>query len=252
MYLNIQGLNIYYEKYGNRNQVLLILPGWGETRKTFASLIDFLKDYFTIYILDYPGFGNSTFNKTLTIYDYKDIIKEFIIKLQLNNSIVIAHSFGGRIVSLLNNHINFKKIILIDVAGLKEHNLKLFIKTKLYKLLKYLKYLLPKNLKKKYLNYLFNKFASYDYKILDNKLIETFKNVIKPNLKKYYQKINTNTLIIWGESDSITPINMGYKLNKLIKTSYLIKLKYLHHFPYLENPYLVSNIIYNYLKKDII
>jgi len=253
MYLKIHNLNIYYEKYGNSKNTILILPGWGDTRKTFSYLIDYLKNYFTIYILDYPGFGNSNFLDTLDIYEYSDIINEFVTLLHLENSILIGHSFGGRIISLLTTKYNilYKKIILINVAGLKEHNIKLFFKTIIYKILKKIKYLLPNKLKIKYQNYLFHKFASNDYKNLDKNLYKTFQNVVKVNLKPYYKKINIDTLILWGEKDTITPISMAYKLKKLIKNSYLIKLSFLHHFPYLENPYLVSQIIYNYLKKDI-
>ena len=124
MYLKIQESNIYYEKYGNKKQTILILPGWGDNRKTFSYLINYLKNYFTVYILDYPGFGNSTLNKTLTIFDYANIINEFVIKLNLESSILIGHSFGGRIISILttNYKTKYKKIILINVAGLKEHS----------------------------------------------------------------------------------------------------------------------------------
>lgn len=254
MYLKIQSINIYYEKHGNKGQTILILPGWGDNRKTYSYLINYLKNYFTIYILDYPGFGNSTFNKTLDIFDYTEIIKEFIIKLHLDNTILIGHSFGGRTISILTTkyNFNFKKIILMNVAGLKEYNFKVYIKIFIYKILKKIKYLLPNKLKIKYQNYLFKKFSSNDYKVLPPNLYKTFQNIIKVNLKKYYKQIKNDTLIIWGVNDSITPIKMGYKLNKIIKNSYLIKLNNLHHFPYLENPYLVSNIIYHYLKKDII
>ena len=253
MYLKIHNLDIYYEKYGTGKNTILILPGWGDTRRTFDYLIDYLKNYFTIYILDYPGFGKSTFKDSLNIYEYSDIINEFVNKLNLENSILIGHSFGGRIISLLTTKYNipYKKIILINVAGLKEHSIKLFFKTIIYKLLKKLKYLLPNKLKIKYQQYLFNKFASSDYKNLNKDLYKTFQNVVKVNLKQYYKKITIDTLILWGDQDTITPINMAYKLNKLIKNSYLIKLSNLHHFPFLENPYLVSQIIYNYLKKDI-
>lgn len=253
MYLKIHNLNIYYEKYGNSKNTILILPGWGDTRKTFNYLINYLKNYFTVYILDYPGFGKSEFIDSLNIYEYSDIINEFVIKQNLENSILIGHSFGGRIISLLttNYKVNYKKIILINVAGLKEYNIILFFKTMIYKLLKKIKYLLPNKIKIKYQQYLFNKFASTDYKNLNKDLYQTFQNIIKVNLKPYYKKINIDTLILWGCKDTITPINMAYKLNKIIKNSYLIKLDNLYHFPFLENPYLVFQIIYNYLKKDI-
>jgi pimeloyl-ACP methyl ester carboxylesterase len=71
--------SIYYQKYGNKKQVILILPGWGNTRETFNNIINYFKENYTIYILDYPGFGKSkTINKELTIYDYASLINEFI------------------------------------------------------------------------------------------------------------------------------------------------------------------------------
>ena len=153
MYIKLDDINLYYEKYGNKKQEIIILPGWGDNRKTFYYLINYLKDYFTIYIIDYPGFGNSKFpDKDLTIYDYKEFIIKFIKKLKIKNPIIIAHSFGGRITSLLVKEIKVKKLLLISVAGIKRIDLKLILKKKLYKLLKLVKYLLPKSLKKKYQN----------------------------------------------------------------------------------------------------
>ena len=43
MYYNKDDFSIYYEKYGKSSKTILILPGWGDTRKTFSFLIDYLK-----------------------------------------------------------------------------------------------------------------------------------------------------------------------------------------------------------------
>ena len=254
MFFNISDINLYYEKYGTKKQVIFILPGWGDNRKTFYYLISTLKQYFTIYIIDYPGFGNSTFNKDLTIYDYAFIINELINYLNIKNPIIIAHSFGGRITSILLSKykITSKKILLIDVAGINTFNLKLYLKTKIYKILKLIKYILPVKLKIKYQKYLFNKFASNDYQNLEQNLYKTFQNIIHEDLKKYYQNIQNETLILWGTKDNITPLKIGLKLNKLIKNSTLIKILNAQHFPYLEKPFLTNQIIYHYIKKDII
>ena len=81
---------------------------------------------------------------------------------------------------------------------------------------------------------------------------ETFQNIVKVDLTKEFAKIKLETLIIWGEYDNITPYKDGIKINKLIKNSVLIKIDNTYHFPYLEKKYLVSRIIFEYLKKDII
>ena len=93
---------IYYEKHGSSKKNIVILPGWGDTSKTFSYMISFLKNYFTVYIVDYPGFGNSVFpNRDLTIYDYSLLIYNFIQDLEIENPILIGHSFGGRIITTL-------------------------------------------------------------------------------------------------------------------------------------------------------
>ena len=70
-------ISIYYETYGNKKDTIVILPGWGDTRKTFQFFIDSLKEDYKIYILDYPGFGKSkTPTNTLTLDDYVELIKE--------------------------------------------------------------------------------------------------------------------------------------------------------------------------------
>ena len=40
MYFEDKNNKIYYEKYGNKKDVIIILPGWGFTRPTFNYLID--------------------------------------------------------------------------------------------------------------------------------------------------------------------------------------------------------------------
>ena len=90
--------NFFYKKYGNKEKVLIILPGWGNTRNTFDFYINNLKDRFTIYIFDYPGFGNSKFpNQALTIYDYAKYVDYFIKEKNINNPYIICHSFGFRL-----------------------------------------------------------------------------------------------------------------------------------------------------------
>ena len=253
MYYNRDDYSIYYEKYGEKDKVILILPGWGDTRKTFTYLINYLKDNFTIYILDYPGFGNSPFpSKDLTIYDYTNIIRDFMTDKKITNPIIIAHSFGGRIATLLSGYYKEKidKLIMIDIAGIKrKKSFYLWLKEKLYKLLKLIKYILPKKLKDKYHQQLLKLFGSTDYKTLPNKMYQTFKNIISEDLKYYLPYIEQETLIIWGKKDKATPLKDGRLINKKIKNSALIIYKQASHFSYLEYPLLTSRIIEKFLSK---
>lgn len=252
MYYEKNNIKLYYEKHGNSKNNILILPGWGNTRETFNYLVNFLQTKYTVYTLDYPGFGKSPIiNKELTIYDYALLIKDFLIKLKINNPIIIAHSFGGRITSLLQGKykVSIEKIILMDVAGIKRRKkFSQYLKEKIYKLLKKATCLLPKNKRKIYRHKLLQYFASDDYKSIPLSMQKTFQNIIKEDLKSSYKKITTETLIIWGEKDEATPLKDGILINKLIKNSAIIIYKNSQHFPYLDNPILTTRIIEEFIK----
>lgn len=255
MYFTYEDIQIYYEKHGNHKKNIIILPGWGDTRKTFTYMINFLKNFFTVYILDYPGFGNSPFpSKDLTIYDYSELIYQWIQEIAGEDSILIGHSFGGRIITTLLGyyHYPFQNIILMNSAGIKpKKTIRSRIRIFIYKFFKKLKYLVPGKLKNRYQNYLFSKFASADYKNLDVKMMQTFRNVVNEDLKPYLKHMKAKTLLIWGNQDDATPIQDANIMHKLIPNSELIVIEGTNHFTYLQKPQLINQIIYEQLKDEI-
>ena len=252
MYYTHPLCNLYYDKVGTSPKKIIILPGWGDNRKTWDYFIHFFSAYFTIYIFDYPGFGNTIFpNHDLTIYDYACIFNDFLNEYDITNPIIIGHSFGGRLIILLASIYkrSFKKIILIDSAGIKNFSLKKVFRKYLYKFLKKLKFLF-KN-KNKYLKKLLCFCGSTDFKNINKNMQKTFINIVNTNLIKDIPNIKDETLIIWGINDLETPYKDAIKFNKLINNSYLIPINNSGHFPYLDYPNLINNIIYEYIKEDI-
>lgn len=257
MYYKTNNISIYYEHYGNKNskKKIVILPGWGNTRESFKYIIDYFKDNYQIYIIDYPGFGNSKFPKdSLTIYDYTEVIIDFLKDLKINNPIIIAHSFGGRIAILLNGYYKIKidKMIFISTAGIKQkRNIKKTFRLYLYKFLKNLKVFLSKRKRSLYLKKLLLVFGSKDYNDLPNSMKETFKNIVNTDLLMYLKDIESEVLLIWGENDHDTPIKDAFTMNKKIKDSALITISDCGHFCYLEQISLINNIIYEFIKEEI-
>ena len=255
MYFTSEDMTLYYEKYGNHKRNIILLPGWGETRSTFSYMIQFLQNYFTVYIVDYPGIGNSPFpSHDLTIYDYARCIYDWIRTVEIDHPILIGHSFGGRIITVLLGyyHYSFSDIILIDSAGIKpKKSISSKLKTFTYKFLKKMVSFFPLKYRKKCHNYLFSKFASPDYHNLNPCMRKTFQNIVNEDLKPYLKHIQARTLLIWGNNDMDTPVSDAYIMKKFIPKSELIVLEGLTHFSYLENPNLINQIIYEQLKDEI-
>ena len=251
----VNDFTIYYEKHGNTDKNILILPGWGDNRKTFDYLISLLERDYSVYILDYPGFGKSSFPKrNLYISDYSFLIKEFIKDKKINNPTIIAHSFGGRIVIDLfknDNNLDISNLILIDVAGIKpKKTLFKKIKEKIYKLLKKIGKMLPKNIKNNYQESLIKIFGSSDYFKLNPNIRKTFINIVNHDQKDDIKYIDADTLIIWGELDKDVSLKDGYFINKTIKNSGLVVIPKSGHFPYLDRAYYVNRVIFEYLKRS--
>lgn len=254
MKFNVNDFTIYYEKHGTGNKNILILPGWGDNRITFTYLIDILKDNYTVYIIDYPGFGKSTFPKRdLEINDYSHLVSNFIKEKEIDNPTIIAHSFGGRIVIDLfkKKDVLIKNLILIDIAGIKpKKNIKLKIKEKIYKILRKVSNVLPKKIKILYLNKLIKIFGSSDYANLSSNIRKTFINIVNYDQKDEIKNIDVDTLIIWGEFDKDVPLKDGYFINKEIRDSGLVIVPKSGHFPYLDRAYYVNRVILEYLKRS--
>ncbi|MCI8588127.1 MAG: alpha/beta hydrolase [Bacilli bacterium] len=246
-------ISMYYEKYGEQSKSIIILPGWGDTRPTFDTLIQSLSLISTVYILDYPGFGKTEFPEhSMTIYDYADMIHNWIEALEIKDPVFIGHSFGGRLSILLSGyyHYPYSNFILIDSAGIRpKKTLKSWIHSKWYQLQKKLGIFLPASKREKYLKKLFQKYASPDYQALPPNMRKTFQNVVNTDLSYYLKEMQARVLLIWGEKDPSTPLSDAKKMEKEIPNSELVVLKNLGHFPYLENPDWIYRIIVAHLEE---
>ena len=253
MNLTYQNIILHYETYGDKKEVIVILPGWGETKKSWECLIDILRLDYTVYFIDYPGFGKSPIpKKTLTMFDYAELIQYFLEVNKRKKPNVIAHSFGGRIAILLSSKygIYMQKLILIDSAGIKPRKtLKSRFCQFSYKFLQGLADFLPKKIRTKVKTYLFQKFSSTDYLNLKEEMRETFKNIVNLDLTPYLPYVQNKTLLLWGEYDQDTPLKDGIKMNKKIRESELIVFPRCSHFCYLENPYVILKIILSFLEE---
>ncbi len=245
--------SIFYSIYGKGKKKILILPGWGDTACTFQEIIFLLQENYTIYIPDYPGFGKSApLKETWTIYDYASFFCSFLNDLSITPTLLIGHSFGGRLAILLNGYfqVSIPNTLLIDSAGIRpKKTLSSLLRKYSYRILKKVQYLLPKKKRKQYLKFLFSKYASSDYYNLPVFMRKTFQNIIGEDLRKYLPNMKGEILLLWGVEDLDTPLRDAYIMEKKIPNSELILLERCGHFCYLENPYLTARIILAFLQE---
>lgn len=253
MFLEIDGLKIFYNIEGEGNPIVL-LHGWGANSDSLYSLFHYFKKKYLVINIDLPGFGKSdTPNKSFDGEDYKNIILKFISNLKLKNFTIIGHSFGGRIGIRIasENPFELKSLILIDSAGIREKKTnKQKISESTFKILKKLTLKIIKGKsQEKILDYLRNIFGSTDYKMQKGIMRDTLVKVVNEDLTSNLKKIKIKTLIIWGEKDKELPIKHAYLMHDLIKNSKLVIIKNAGHFPFLDNTTKVLNSIESFLEE---
>lgn len=246
MEIQINDLKINYIKEGpDTKTTILFLHGWGTNAESFRPVINEMAKKFTTYAIDFPGFGSSQQPPTTyEVEDYSKIVLEFINKLNLENVVLVGHSFGGRVIIKLVGKLGYKpkKIILVDSAGIKpKRTLKYKIKVGVFKFAKKIAMiLLGKKKGQEIIDKYRSKAGSKDYNNADSVMKEVFKNVVNEDLTEYLPNIKSPTLLIWGELDQDTPLSDAQKMEQLIDNAGLVVIKGAGHFSFLNNlPYFL-------------
>ncbi len=244
MYLKTNNGDMYYEKKG-KGEAVVFLHGWGASSKTFKEVSDFFKDDFTVYVLDFLGFGLSDEpNKAIGISDYSSHLKMLMDNEKIDNPILIGHSFGGRVAIDYASKYKTKKLILVNSAGINHHNFLYYYKLIKYKIKKFYFYLFNKE---KYYE-LIQKSGSDDYQKASFIMRGTFKKVVNNDLRKEMKKIKTPTLLIGGVFDKAVPMKDINMMHELIEGSHLITFYRSGHFSYNDEKENFEKVVMNFIK----
>ncbi|MBI2446679.1 MAG: alpha/beta hydrolase [Parcubacteria group bacterium] len=218
----------------NSQKILVFLHGWGVSSKIFEPLFYYLKDDFKIFTVDLPGFGKTPIEKTMVLKDYADFVYEFLKINNIENPIIIGHSFGGAVaikLALIYPD-SISKLILVDASAIRRPKRKMLLLEKIWPVLKPIISEKLRIIIKKLM-----KLDKTDWAQIKNaELKQTFKNVIKENLELQLNSIKNSVLVIWGENDAMTPLKEGELIVKTIPSAKLAVIKNAGHFPFLEKP----------------
>lgn len=217
---------------------ILILHGWGLSGDKYKNLVFLLRhEGYLVFTPDLPGFGKEPLiNKNMNLSDYVDFVDKVVDRNDLNNFIIIGHSFGGR-VAIKYAYLypqKVSKIILTGVPIVRNSSFGRRVAfilavagNKIFQKLPKLKKILQK--------VLYSLIGEWDY-YRAGMLRETLKNIIVEDLLVYLKKIKNPTLLVWGEDDRITPVSNIRKIEKDISSFKLITVpSSSHKLPY-ENP----------------
>lgn len=235
MYFFVKSEIIDYDYYSGHNDTIIFLHGWGGNKYSFQSTINLLKSKFNILTLTLPTIQDTT--NVWTLHDYVDAALSIMRLHNIENPIIVSHSFGFRVATLMNARgIKIKKLIVTGGAGIRKN---INFLSKIMKNNRKILLKLNKN------QFLFKKIASKDYLSLSKINRETFKNIVNIDTKNLL-KFNCPLLLFWGKKDSSTPLNYAKFIKKRNKCAFFTVKG--GHFAYLEENSLFNHQVMEFIK----
>jgi len=187
----------------------------------YKELVNCLKEKFDVEFIILPGFSsNKELERPFTLDDYVEYVKKYLEEKGIDKFYLMGHSFGGQIACKFTYLYPEKveKLIIYNGACVRKKSLIQKILSIFKPLGKTLFTLSP--FCKKVFYKIFT--GSTDYLKLPSIMQKTMQNVISEDLTPILPEIKTETILIWGKKDKITPLKNAYIINKLIKNSKLI------------------------------
>lgn len=255
MQINVDGYNICYKITGSGSKTAVMLQGWGTDLGMYDSVANAINDEYTFVQFDFPGFGGSDEPKEAWNVDaYADFFLKLMDALKIESASLIGHSYGGRVIIKLASRkdipFTIENIVLIDSAGIvPEKTLKQKLKIANYKILKNifgikLIYTLFPELVEDWRN----RQGSDDYRNASPIMRRCLVMAVNEDLRHLLPDIKQDTLLVWGDKDTATPISDAKIMESMISGSGLVVLDGCGHFSYLEKPAVFKNILRSYFK----
>ena len=253
----IKNTEIHYRLEGNGENRVVLLHGWGCDMKMMAPVAEALMKTYRVLLVDFPGHGESGRPpEPWGVPEYAACLKELLKRLGFFPCSVIAHSFGCRITAWLaaEEPQLFDRIVFTGAAGIRPKQTEAAQKRsaeykKLKKQCERLRHIpFLRAAADKFEKKLREKYGSRDYNALDDEMKKTFVKVINLDLTDLYEKFNASTLLIWGDSDTETPLWMGKEMEKRIPDAGLVVFEGGTHFAYLEQLQRFNTIVCQFLK----
>lgn len=255
MIQKIDGYNIEYKISGAGENTIVMLQGWGTKLTDYDYIADCLNSKYTFIQLDLPGFGQSDEPKEAWDVDsYADFFCKFMQAMNISRATLIGHSYGGRVIIKLASRpslpFEITNLVLIDSAGvMPKRTFRQKMNMRKYKILK-------KILNLKLIYSLFpelidnwrNRQGSADYRNASPIMKQCLVKAVNEDLTDLLPHIKQETLLIWGDKDTATPLSDAKIMESKIPNAGLAVLSGAGHFCFLDQPFLFRKIMHSYFK----
>ncbi|MFP4322203.1 MAG: alpha/beta fold hydrolase [Anaerolineales bacterium] len=234
----VAGLMLGVNRIGQGPPVVF-LHGWGaEIMTVFPAAQQLSMQGFTCHTLDLPGFGASAMPpEPWGVPQYAEFVRAYLRAEDLTRVRLVGHSFGGRIslVFAAEYPEMVEQMVLVNSAGVRlppSPRLRAYYAGRRV-LLSLLRVPGLRRWEPAARAWMRQRFGSADYQDA-GPLVETFKRVVNQDLRNYARRVQAPTLLIWGELDEDTPLEIARILERTIPDAGLVVWAGAGHYAYLD------------------
>jgi len=240
--LSNRDINIQISEGGSGKQDLIYLHGFNGFEE-WPSFLDTLEQHFHIYVPAHPGISKSDgIDKIDDLWDLILFYEELISELNINNAVLIGHSYGGMIAAELASQLRdrISKLILVDSLGLWLDNEPI---PDIFMLTPSERHAISwhnpnSDTAQSYENSFYNGLNKDEANLERTKTLMAIGKFCWPipdkGLEKRIHRINAPTLLVWGEKDQIVPPKYGHLFQHQISESTLALIEGGGHIPHAE------------------
>lgn len=255
MKISVDGYEIAYRITGQGERTVVILQGWGTELSVYDSMAACISEKYRVVQFDFPGFGASEEPKEpWAVEDFAQFFLHFMDALDIHSATLVGHSYGGRVIIRLaaKEQLPFtiERIVLVDSAGiLPKKTAKQKFRIRKYKILKKIVswkvvYAICPHLIDEWRA----KQGSADYRNATPIMRQCLVKAVNEDLTQLLPLISQDTLLIWGDLDTATPIADAKLMEQKIPNAGLAVIPGTGHYSFLENPALFRSIMQSYFE----
>lgn len=233
-------------------QPIIILHGLMGGLSNFQGVIDYfpLKGY-KVIIPELPIYDLPL--KKTTVKQFAEFLLSFLEFKGLKDVVLLGNSLGGHIgLVFTKNYADYVKgLVLTGSSGLYENSMgETYPKRGNYDYIKQKSeevFYDPKVATKEIVDEVFETVNDR------NKLIKTLaiaKSAIRHNMAQDLPNMPTNTCLIWGKNDEVTPPKVADEFHELLPKSSLYWIDKCGHAPMMEHPEEFNRILESWLTKE--
>lgn len=265
-FVNVDGARVHYQEFGEATKpAMILIHGYTASVYVWKTAAPLLADAdFRVIAVDLLGFG---YSEKPAWFDYSiqsqaRMVSRFMNRLGIGRAVIVGSSYGGAVALnlTLDNPESVEKLVLVDavcndepknhpilklaaVPGIGEALTPFLCDSKFFMKFRMQGTLAKANhamITKDRINSIIRPLHAADG---HRSVLATSRNWNAKRLEQDAHLINAQTLIIWGDSDTVIPIKNGYKLHEKILNSRFVILKDCGHVPQEEKSEIFAELI---------